>query len=97
MICHIVLYRMKPGSTGADQNRLVEEARQKLPRVAGVRNLRAGRSLAPPPEGYSVGLVMEFEDAAALEAYRVDAAHQGFVREAALPVVEEILRFDFEE
>jgi hypothetical protein len=87
---------MKPGTTDADERRLIQAARQTLPRVAGVRNLRAGKCLAGSGKGYSVALVMDFEDAAALEAYRVDAGHQKFVKETAEPVVQEIWRFDFE-
>ncbi len=96
MICHVVFYRMKPGTTEADEHRLIEMARQTLPRVAGVRNLRAGKCLAGSEKGYSVALVMDFDDAAALEAYRVDAGHQKFVKETAEPFVQEIWRFDFE-
>ena len=96
MIGHVVFYRMKPGATEADEKRLIEAARQALPRVAGVRNFRAGKCLAGSERGYSVALVMDFEDTAALEAYRVDAKHQKFVKETAAPLVEEIWRFDFE-
>jgi hypothetical protein len=96
VICHVVFYRMKPGTTEADERRLIEMARQTLPRVRGVRNLRAGKCLAGSEKGYSVALVMDFEDAAALEAYRVDAGHQKFVNEIAGPLVQEIWRFDFE-
>ncbi|HEV2177807.1 MAG TPA: Dabb family protein [Terriglobia bacterium] len=93
MICHVVLYAMKPGTTERDEARLVEQARQKIPLVPGVKNFRAGRSL----EGgtCAVALVMEFENAAALDAYRVDPDHQRFVKEVAGPVVSDTLRFDF--
>lgn len=96
MICHIVFYRMKPTTNQAEENRLVEEARRRLPKVHGVRNLRAGRSLGGPSKDYSVALVMDFDDAAALEAYRVDEDHRRFVKEIAEPLIQEIWRFDFE-
>jgi quinol monooxygenase YgiN len=96
MICHLVFYRMKQGFGKADEDRLVEEAERQLSKVRGVRNLRAGRSIAGRGEGYSVALVMDFADGAALEAYRADPAHQRFVKEIAEPCVEEIWRFDFE-
>ena len=95
MICHIVLYRMKPGTTADDEIRLVEEARSQLPKLPGVKNLRAGRSIEPGGKGYAVALVMDFTDGAALEAYRVNPEHQRFVRDVAAPVVSEIVRFDF--
>lgn len=95
MICHIVLYRMKPGTGADDEIRLVEEARSQLPKLPGVRNLRAGRSIELGSKGYAVALVMEFEDEAALEAYRINPEHQRFVQEIAGPVVSDIVRFDF--
>ena len=95
MICHVVLYKMKPGTNAADEDRLVEEARTKLPLVGGVMNLRAGRSLEGREKGYSVALAMDFQNEAALDAYRVNSGHQRFVKEIAGPLVDEILRFDF--
>lgn len=96
MICHVVLYKMKPSSSEANEARLMEAARQTLPTLPGVRNLRVGKSLTGPEKGYSLALVMDFEDAQALETYRVDARHQQFVKEVAGPLVEDIWRFDFE-
>jgi Stress responsive A/B Barrel Domain len=96
MICHLVFYRMKIGRSTIEETKLMEEARRGLPRVPGVRNLRVGKSITGLEKGYSVALVMDFEDAAALEAYRVDRGHQSFVKGIAEPLVEEIRRFDFE-
>jgi quinol monooxygenase YgiN len=95
MVCHIVLYRMKPGTEANDEIRLVEGARSQLPKLPGVKNLRAGRSIEPGSKGYAVALVMDFDDEAAVEAYRINPEHQRFVREVAGPVVSEIVRFDF--
>ncbi|MGE5327147.1 MAG: Dabb family protein [Deltaproteobacteria bacterium] len=96
MICHVVLYKMKSSGSDADKARLMAAVRQTLPTLPGVRNLRVGKSLTGPEKGYSVALVMDFEDAQALETYRVDARHHQFVKEVAGPLVEDIWRFDFE-
>lgn len=95
MICHIVLYRMKAGTTQEDENRLIDQARRKLTTLPGVRNLRAGKSIEGRKQGYSVALVMDFQDEAALETYRLHPDHQKFVKEIAEPLVGEIWRFDF--
>jgi len=95
MICHVVFYRMKPGTTEEDEARLIDEARRRLPLLPGVRNLRAGKNINAIEAGYSVALVMDFEDDAALEAYRVHADHQFFVKRIAGALVSEIWRFDF--
>lgn len=95
MICHLVFYRMKPHASPEDERRLVDQARRVLQKLPGVKNLRAGKSMEGPVKGYSLALVMDFQDEAALEAYRVNPDHQKFVKEIAGPLVDEILRFDF--
>ena len=94
MICHLVFYRMKQGTREGDADRLIHEARLRLPKVPGVRNLKAGKSLGGPDKGYAAALSMDFENAAALEAYRVNPDHQKFVKEIAEPLVDEVWRYD---
>lgn len=96
MICHLVFYRMKQGTSAQDEIRLMEEARRRLPKVSGVQSLKAGRSIGGPGPGYAVALAMDFEDRAALEAYRVHPDHLKFVKEIAEPLVHEVWRYDFE-
>ena len=95
MICHVVFYKMKPGTTEAGERGLVDQARRELVKLPGVMNLRVGRNIDASAEGYSIGLVMDFQDEAALEAYRVHPEHQKFVKDIAGPLVSEIWRFDF--
>jgi quinol monooxygenase YgiN len=95
MICHVVLYKMKPGMGEEFENQLVAQALEILSVLPGVKNLRAGKSIKGPEKGYTVALVMDFEDEAALEAYRVNPDHQKFVKGIAGPLVDDILRFDF--
>jgi quinol monooxygenase YgiN len=95
MICHVVFYKMKPGTTEAGERSLIEQARQELAKLPGVMNLRVGRNIDVSAQGYSLALVMDFQDEAALDAYRVHPEHQSFVRNIAGPLVSEIWRFDF--
>ncbi len=95
MICHVVFYKMKPGITEADKRSLMDQARRELGKLPGVTNLRVGKNIEVSAQGYSIALVMDFQDEAALEAYRVHPDHQNFVKNIAGPVVSEIWRFDF--
>jgi hypothetical protein len=95
MICHVVFYKMKPGTTEAEEHSLMDQARRELTKLPGVVNLRVGRNIDASAEGYSLALVMDFQDEAALEAYRVHLEHQSFVKNIAGPLVSEIWRFDF--
>jgi quinol monooxygenase YgiN len=95
MICHIVFYKMKPGTTEADERSLMDQARRELAKLPGVTNLRVGRNIDASVLGYSIALVMDFQDEAALESYRVHPEHQSFVKNIAGPLVSEIWRLDF--
>jgi hypothetical protein len=95
MICHIVFYKMRPDTTEADERGLIGRARRELAKLPGVMNLRVGKSIEASAQGYSLALVMDFHDEAALAAYRVNPDHQHFVKNVAGPVVGEIWRFDF--
>jgi quinol monooxygenase YgiN len=95
MICHVVFYKMKPGTTEAEEYSLMDQARRELTKLPGVVNLRVGRNIDASVEGYSLALIMDFQDEAALEAYRVHPEHQSFVKNIAGPLVSEIWRFDF--
>lgn len=96
MVCRIVLYRMKPGTSTDDEDRLVQEARRQLPRIPGVMNLRAGRCADPAGPPYSVALVLEFADQAAFESYFVHPDHRKFIDQIAAPLVSEMVRLKFE-
>jgi quinol monooxygenase YgiN len=95
MICHVVFYKMKPGTTEADERSLMDQARRELAKLPGVMNLRVGRNIEASVKHYSIALVMDFQDEAALEAYRMHPEHQRFVKNIAGPYVSEIWRFDF--
>jgi hypothetical protein len=95
MIGHVVFYKMKSGTTEADERSLIDQARRELASLPGVMNLRVGKNIEAAAEGYSIALVMDFQDEAALKAYRVNPDHQHFVKNVAGPVVSEIWRFDF--
>ena len=95
MICHVVFYKMKLGTTEADERGLMDQARRDLAKLPGVMNLRVGKSIEASAQGYSIALVMDFQDEAALQTYRVHPEHQDFVKNVTEPVVSEIWRFDF--
>lgn len=95
MICHIVFYKMKPGTTDADEKSLMDQARRELGRLPHVMNLRVGKNIEASGQEYSIALVMDFQDEPALEAYRVHPDHQHFVKKIAGPLVSEIWRLDF--
>ncbi len=96
MICHVVLIRLRrdlPESAGIE---LLEQARRLLAPIPVVRNFRLGRGLGKRAEvDYPYSLVMEFEDADALQAYQVHPDHVRFVRQVVDPIQDDKKVFDY--
>jgi len=95
MIRHLVFYRMKPGTSAEDENKLLAQARRELAKLPGVNNLKAGRNIRPSGNDYTLALSMDFEDEAALDTYRVHPDHLAFIKSVVEPVVSDVWRFDF--
>lgn len=96
MICHVVLIRLKSEISPAAAAAFVDQAKQTLAPIPGVRNLRVGEGLGVKAErDYPFALVMEFDDDAALEAYQVHGEHQRFVHELLGPIQDDKQVFDY--
>jgi hypothetical protein len=98
MICHVVLIRLKAGSSSSDgqARELLDQAKNLLGPIPGVRNLRVGRGLGVKAEvDYPLALVMEFDDETALEAYQVHPDHLRFVKEVVGPIQDDKKVFDY--
>ena len=93
MLCHLVFYQMKNGTNGADADRLIREARERLPKLPGVLNLKAGKNIDSSGK-HQVALSMDFADVETLEVYRVHPDHRAFVNDMA-ELVSDISRYDF--
>jgi hypothetical protein len=93
-IQHLVLFRL-PGSPDPG---LEEEMRQQIRRwvgaIPGLRRVRFGRETGGRADGYQFGLLTEFSDSAALEAYLTHPLHVTFL-EWVQSHPFEVLRFDY--
>lgn len=92
-LTHIVLFRIRPDADPAAVERLITEAREKLPQIPGVSELHAGWVIQRDSP-YQVGLSMRLPDEAALEAYRVHPLHVEYVERVLEPVRESRLAID---
>lgn len=95
MICHVVLVRLRDDLSEEATERFLEQAREVLGAIPGVRNLRAGRDIRGD-SSHPCALVMEFADRDALEAYQVHPEHRRFLDEIIGPIVEDKLVLDYE-
>ncbi len=93
MICHVVLIRLKQEETEKHQW-VLDQAREILTTVPGVKNLRVGEGIKADTT-HPIGLVMDFDDEVALQAYQVHPAHRRFVEEIIGPVLDDKKVYDY--
>lgn len=94
MICHLVLIRLRADLGREREERFLEQARQTLGPIPGVRNLRVGRSIRDG-DAHPFSLVMDFADEEALRAYQVHPEHQRFLTDIIGPIVEDKQVLDY--
>ena len=98
MITHVVVFWVKPEvQDGREQ--LFAAAREHLPRIPGVQNLRYGASI--PSErpvvdtSYTMAISMDFASQADLDTYQQHPEHLAFIAKVVKPLVERVLLYDF--
>ena len=96
-IKHVALIKFKEGSTEEQIQKAFEELMDLSESVPAVEDYVAGPNNSPEGlnKGYTHGFVMTFTDAAARDAYLAHPDHER-VKAAVLPLVEDVLVFDFE-
>ncbi|MGD1086883.1 MAG: Dabb family protein [Verrucomicrobiota bacterium] len=94
---HIVLLKFKEGTTEEQINKFFEDVLDLSESVPGIDDYVSGANCSTDGknQGLTHGFIMTFADAAARDAYLVHPEHERF-KTAALPLVENIVVFDFE-
>jgi len=92
---HIVIFKLKSGSTEAEKEELIRKLRGLKGKVEGMVDLSAGESFTNRHKGYTVGLVVRFENREALERYGPHPAHVP-VKEYVSQVCEDVIAVDYE-
>ena len=80
MFIHMFAFRLKPGLTEAQQERMLREIGALKSQIPRVLESHVGKNVSPRGQGYVIGGVMKFADAAALEAYNVHPVHQALLK-----------------
>lgn len=84
MFIHVVFFWCKPGTPEAAKQEMIQYAHEQMPRIASVKQVWAGKSVASPREvvdsSYDVGLCVVFDDQAGHDLYQPHEIHQGFVK-----------------
>jgi hypothetical protein len=95
---HLVLLKFKPNVPADTVPRLFAGLEGLKRSVKGIVSFNGGAYSSPEGlnQGFSHGFAMIFSDVAARDAYLAHAEHEK-VKAAFLPLVENVIAFDFEE
>ena len=89
MFIHMFAFRLKPGVTLAQQDRMIREIGALQSQIPTVLESYVGNNASPRGQGYLIGGIMKFEDQAALEAYNSHPVHQALLK-WLLPLIDAI-------
>jgi hypothetical protein len=92
-ITHTVFFTLKPGSASIPTQDFYQEA-LKLATIPGVEDFRWVEETSPK-NNFDYGLIMDFADQAAYEAYNVHPDHVYFVEAIWIPNVAEFMEVDW--
>ena len=95
MLRHVAVFVFAPEFEASGLDDWMERVRELAFLVPGVRMLSIGRNVIEGESAWQVGLVADFEDRAALEAYNAHPAHQAVLAISG-PVRERRAIVDFE-
>jgi hypothetical protein len=89
MLIHMFAFRLKPGVTEAQQERMIREISELKNHIPLVLESYVGKNVSSRGQGFVVGGVMKFADQAALESYNTHPVHQALLK-WLLPLIDAI-------
>ena len=96
-VSHVVLLWLKTPGDAAAVKKIIETSRE-FRQIPGVIDIKAGRPIPSTrpvvDSSFDVGLVMTFQDEAALQAYEVHPQHVIAVKETLRPLTKKIQVYD---
>ena len=96
MIEHIVLFKVKAGTSPEAVAAMMNGLKALQSTVPGVVGLSVGANFSDRSKGFTHGLVVRFRDKAALDGYIPHPAHREVVEKLIRPITEDVLVVDFE-
>jgi stress responsive alpha/beta barrel protein len=96
MVEHVVLFKLKAGTTNAQKEAAIQALRGLRNQIDGIVDLTCGENFSERSQGFQIGLVVRFRDRAALDAYLPHPAHRGAVEQYVQPIREDVIVADYE-
>ncbi len=95
MVEHLVLFKLKPTATTADEDKLLA-ALEGLTAVQTVVELSCGRNFSARSQGHALGLRVLCNSREELQQYLDHPLHQAALKEAILPVIDSVTVVDYD-
>ncbi len=96
MVEHVVLFKLKPEATEEQKTAAMEALKGLQHQIDGIVHLTCGKNFSERSQGFEIGLVVRFQNRAALEAYLPHPAHRGAVERYLHPIREDVIVVDYE-
>ena len=96
MVEHLVLFKVKAG-VSEDAIQAMQNALRGLQEaIPGILEITVGANFSERSQGFTHGLLVRFQDRAALDVYIPHPAHEETRNSYILPIVEDVLVLDYE-
>ena len=96
MVEHLVLFKVKAG-VSEDAIQAMQNALRGLQEaIPGILEITVGANFSERSQGFTHGLLVRFQDRAALDVYIPHPAHEVARNSYILPIVEDVLVLDYE-
>jgi Stress responsive A/B Barrel Domain len=94
---HIVLWKFKDGTAEDQINKFFDDLLELSENIPGIDDYVSGANISTEGQnqGLTHGFIMTFTDVAARDAYVAHPEHERF-KTAAIPLVDNLVIFDFE-
>ena len=80
MYIHMFAFRLKPGVTEEQKDRMLREISGLQKQIPGLLETQVGRNDSPRGHGFEIGGVMKFPDKNTMEAYNTHPVHQALLK-----------------
>ncbi len=96
MVEHLVLFKWKEDAAPGDIAKAVQGLKGLRHEIPGIVDLSVGDNFCNRSQGYQCGMVVRFEDRAAVENYGPHPAHQAVVQNLIVPIRADLIVVDYE-
>ena len=94
MVQHIVLLKLKPGTTDRDVTKAFLAAAALVEDTPGMLEFAFGRDRSDPDHGYGLASIIQFRDQDALSAYLESQERKAYVDEHVAPITDDRIELD---